>query len=134
MYSALPLDDRIGKTFYINDSLWRLAYERSIGRFALRRVNAEITLERAVELVASGELLWDPLEYFEAPTPDTSVAAVQKYVALLGAFLHSPFGTEMSDWALRARLDARLTVYRTWLTRRALKAGDSTDTLGRGSE
>jgi hypothetical protein len=134
MFSELPLDDQIGKTFYINDALWRLAYNRTLGRFALRRVNGEITLERAVELITSGELLWDPLEYFESPTTETSVASVQKYVALLTAFLHSPFGTEMSDWALRARLDARLTVYRTWLTRRALKAGDSSDSLGRGTE
>lgn len=134
MFSELPLDDQIGKTFYINDALWRLAYNRTLGRFALRRVSSEITLERAVELITSGELLWDPLEYFESPNAETSVPAVQKYVALLTAFLHSPFGTEMSDWALRARLDARLTVYRTWLTRRALKAGDSSDTLGRGSE
>jgi hypothetical protein len=127
MFSELPLDDQIGKTFYIDGAPWRLVYTPAIGRFALKRVAPAIAIERAVELITTGDLLWNPLEYFESLTSDTTIESVQGHVALLEAFLRSPFGTDMTDWALRARLEARLTVYRTWLTRRALKSGDAAD-------
>jgi hypothetical protein len=133
MFSDLPLDDQIGKTFYIDGATWRLVYTPTIGRFALKRIAATMSLHRAVELIAAGELLWNPLEYFESLSSDTTTESVQRHVALLEAFLQSPFGRDMTDWSLRARLEARLTVYRTWLTRRALKAGDATDAAESGS-
>ena len=124
MLSPIPLDDLIGQTFYIDGAVWQYLYNKSIRRFALRRVDAEIPFERALEQIASGELLWNPPERFERLTGDMRLDVVQQRVALLEAFRRSPACVDSADWAMRARIDAHLTESRNWLTRRALAAGD----------
>jgi hypothetical protein len=130
----LPLDDQIGRTFYIDGAPWRLVYTPAVRAFALRRVAPEIAFERAVELIASGELLWNPPGQFEALRPDSAVDAVRRHVALLDAFRRSPLCADSNDWALLARIDARLADGRSWLARRALTSGDAAGEGGRGAE
>lgn len=126
MSSETPLDDLIGQTFYIDGSLWRYLYSRSVGRFALRRTALNFPLERAVELIASGEVLWTPPQRFDRPAPGDPIESVQQHVALLEAYRQSPACVESSDSMARARIDARLVVLRQWLNRRALSSGDET--------
>lgn len=130
MFSELPLDDRIGQTFYIAGAAWRYSYNKAIRRFALRRIDAEISFERAVALIASGEMLWEPPERFERFAPDASLETVRQRIALLGAFRRSPWCVESKDWTLLARIDAQLAEGRTWLSRRALTSGEPTDETG----
>jgi hypothetical protein len=127
MFSDLPLDDLIGQTFYIDGAVWRYLYNKGIRRFALKRVEPEIAFERALELISTGELLWNPPERFEKLGPDASMESVQQRVAILEAFRRSPACIDSTDWAMRARVDAQLTESRNWLTRRALPSGDATD-------
>jgi hypothetical protein len=127
MFSALPLDDLIGQTFYIDGAVWRYLYNKSIRRFALKRVDPDIPFERALELISSGELLWNPPERFEKLGPDVSMERVQQRVAILEAFRRSSACVDSTDWEMRARVDAQLAESRNWLTRRALMSGDATD-------
>ncbi len=124
MLSPLPLDDLIGQCFYIDGAVWQYLYNKSIRRFALRRVEADIPFERALEQIASGELLWNPPERFDRLAPDAPLDLVQQRVALLDAFRRSPACVDSTDWAMRARIDATLTESRNWLTRRALTSGE----------
>jgi hypothetical protein len=130
MFSELPLDDRIGKTFFIAGAAWRFAYNKAIGRFALRRIDTELPFERAVELIASGEMLWEPPERSERFGPDVTVDVVQQRVALLGAFRRSPCCVDSKDWMLVSRIDAQLAESRAWLSRRALTSGEPPDQPG----
>jgi hypothetical protein len=124
MLPALPLDDLIGRDFYIEGAPWRYMYDRPQRRFALRRLAPTIELERALELIASGELLWAPPHQFEPLRPDAPIDSVQKHIALLDAFRRSPLFAESMDWSLPARIDARISESRAWLTRRALQSGE----------
>jgi hypothetical protein len=124
MLPALPLDDLIGKTFFIEGATWRYQYHKTLRRFALRRLSPSIELERALQQIASGELLWTPPEQFESLRADVTVEAVQQHLALLDAFRRSPAFGEVRDWALPARIDARIAESRAWLMRRALTSGD----------
>ena len=124
MLSPLPLDDLIGQTFYIDGAVWQYLYNKSIRRFALRRVEGDIPFERALEQIAAGELLWNPPERFERIAPNAPLDVVQQRVALLEAFRRSPACVDSTDWAMRARIDATLTESRNWLTRRALTSGE----------
>src|SRR3977135_3971100 len=56
MHSDIPLDDRIGQTYYVGGSLWRYLYNASIHRFALRRTVTNVPIDLATELIASGEV------------------------------------------------------------------------------
>jgi hypothetical protein len=123
MFFQLPLDDQIGKTLYINGGLWRLVFEKSVGRFVMRRLDTTIAFEKALEQIASGELLWEPPQASEPLRAETPIEWVQQQVSLILAFRKSPAGNDLNDWALRARLDERLADCRMWLTRRALGAG-----------
>ena len=64
----------------------------------------------------------------EAVKPGARVSdigeAVQQHVALLDAFRRSPLFADSKDWALPARIDARISESRAWLTRRALRSGE----------
>ena len=124
MLPALPLDDLIGRHFFIEGAPWRYLYDKQLRRFALKRLAPSIEFERALELIAAGELLWAPPEEFESLHPDTSIEAVQQHVALLDAFRRSPLFADSRDWALPARIDARISESRAWLTRRALRPGE----------
>ena len=124
MHSELPLDDRIGQTFYIDGSLWRYLYNRSIRRFALRRTVPNFPIDRAVELIESGELLWTPPRGFDRPEGGASTASVQQRIALLEAYRRSPAYVESSDYMARARIDAQHMMLRQWLNRRALSSGE----------
>jgi hypothetical protein len=125
MLSPLPLDDLIGQSFYIDGAVWRYLYNKSIRRFALRRTDTDIAFEQAIELIATGELLWNPPERFARLSASVPLQIVQQRVALLEAFRRSPGCIDSTDWAMRARIDAQLTESRNWLTRRALTSGDS---------
>jgi hypothetical protein len=124
MLPALPLDDLIGQHFFIEGAPWRYVYDAQLRRFALKRLAPSIEFERALELIAAGEMLWAPPEEFESLRPDISIEAVQQHVALLDAFRRSPLFAESKDWALPARIDARISESRAWLTRRALRPGE----------
>jgi hypothetical protein len=124
MYADLPLDDKIGQTFYIGGSLWRYLYNTSIRRFAMRRTVTNVPLDLAIELIASGEVLWSPPARFARLGPKDSLESVRQRAALLEAFRQSPACVESSDWMMRARIDAQLVVLRQWLTRRALPSGE----------
>lgn len=127
MRTPLPLDDLIGQSFYMDGAVWRYLYNKGIRRFALRRTDTEITFEKAVEQIASGELLWTPPERFAWLAANAPMDLVQQRVALLAAFRCSPACVDSIDWAMRARIDAQLAESRNWLTRRALTSGDTTD-------
>lgn len=134
MYPDLPLDDVIGKIFYVNGAPWRLEYNRTARCVALRRIAPEIPFARAVALIASGELFWDPPEPFDPLEPETSTEGVQQHVALLDAFRRAPAYTAGTDWSLRSRIEARVSECRSWLTRRALTSGDSARESDGGSD
>ena len=124
MPSETPLDDLIGQTFYIDGSLWRYLYNSSVRRFALRRTVPSFPLELALELIASGEVLWTPPARFDRPGPQDSVESVQQRVALLIAYRQSPACVESPDPMVRARIDAQLIAIRQWTARRALRSGE----------
>ena len=124
MLPDLPLDDLLGRTFYIDGALWRVVYNREIYRVAFLRLATEIVFDRALELIASGEILWKLPEPFDPLGPDSAVDAVQQHVALLVAFQRSPTCMSSKDWTLRAGIDTRLADCRSWLARRALSSGD----------
>jgi hypothetical protein len=124
MHSEIPLDDRIGRTVYAGGSLWRYLYDTKIRRFAMRRTVTNIPLELALELIESGEVLWTPPARFARLGATDSLDAVRHRLALLEAFRRSPRCVESSDWIMRARIDAQLTVLRKWLNRPALPSGD----------
>jgi hypothetical protein len=130
MYSALPLDDRIGQTFYIDGALWRYLYNAGLRGFALRRSVPSVPFVRALELIAMGEVLWTPPPRFEAPAVGVSDEALQQRIALLSAFRRSPAYQLSDDHALRARVDEQLMAIRAWLTHRALMSGESLDDDG----
>jgi hypothetical protein len=124
MLPATPLDDLIGTTYFIEGAPWRYLYNNELRRFALRRIAPSIEFELALELIVSGELLWTPPEQFEPLRGDVTIEVVQKHLALLDAFRRSPAYVDSKDWALPARIDARISESRTWLTRRALTSGE----------
>jgi hypothetical protein len=124
MLPALPLDDLIGRTFFIEGAPWRYLYDRERRQFALKRLAPAIEFERALELIASGELLWTPPERFEPLRAEVEIGTVQRHIALLDAFRRSPAFADSKDWALPARIDARISESRAWLTRRALRSGE----------
>ena len=132
MLPKLPLDDEIGRTFYVNGAPWRLVYDPAIRGVALQRLATEIPFARAVELIASGELLWNPFVHFVPLGPGMSMEAVQRHVALLGAFRRSPTCIDSTDWRVLARIDERLAETRTWLARRALTSGEPRGDGGSG--
>jgi len=134
MPSELPLDDLIGRSFYIDGAPWSLAYNRAVRAFALRRVAPEIPFDAALEQIAAGELIWNPPDEFEPLGPDAAVAVVQRDIALLDALRRSLARVESTNWPLRARIEERLAEARSWLGRRALKSGDATDEAGGGGE
>jgi hypothetical protein len=124
MLPALPLDDLIGRTFFIEGAPWRFTYVKAQQRFALQRLAPSIDFDVALDLIANGEMLWTPPEKFEALRHDLLIEEVQQHLALLDAYRRSPSYTDARDWALAARVDTRITESRTWLTRRALAAGE----------
>jgi hypothetical protein len=124
MLPAIPLDDLIGQTFFIEGAPWRYLYNKELRRFSLKRLAPSIEFERALELIASGVLLWTPPEKFESLRADVTIDEVQKHLALLDAFRRSPSFVDSKDWALPARIDARISESRAWLTRRALRSGE----------
>jgi hypothetical protein len=126
MPEALPLDDLIGRTYYIDGALWRYLYNEGIRRFALRRTMPEIPFAHALQLIATGKVLWTPPERFEPIKPGMPMETIQQRVALLDAFRRSPSCVESTDWSMRARVDELLSESRSWLTRRALMPGDAT--------
>jgi hypothetical protein len=127
MSADLPLDDRIGQTYYIQGAPWRYLYNKSIGRFALRRVAPIMAFDDAVKQIASGELLWHPPQHFERLRQDSSFDIVQKRLALLQALRSSPSYVESTDWELRTRVEMQIAEARAWLSRRAITSGDAGD-------
>src|SRR6185295_9450030 len=81
MYSALPLDDRLGKVFYIDGAPWRVIYNRTLQRVALRRLSVSIPLTRALRLIATGEMLWTPPEPFAPFDADETIDSVQQHLS-----------------------------------------------------
>jgi hypothetical protein len=124
MRSRLPLDDEIGLSTYIDGSTWRLSFDRASRGFALKRVSPDIDFDLALQLIEMGQLRWQPPAEFEPLGEDDSIDSVQQHVALLVAFRRSPMCVESSDWARRARIEARLAEARTWLARRTLTSGE----------
>jgi hypothetical protein len=124
MLPDLPLDDLIGRTFYIEGAPWTFRYDRARGRFALERLAPTMELAHALALIAAGALLWSPPERFEPLRPDVAIEEVQTHLALLDAYRRSPSFLDAKDWTLPARVDARIAESRAWLTRRALRSGD----------
>ena len=124
MLPALPLDDLIGRHFFIEGAPWRFEYVRARQRFALKRLAPTIDFDVALELIATGEMLWTPPEKFEALRADLAIEEVQNHLALLDAYRRSPSCMDARDWRLPARVDARITESRAWLTRRALTSGE----------
>jgi hypothetical protein len=129
MFSHLPLDDQLNHVFYIDEALWRLVYSNSLKRCVLRQEAKHIDLDRAVALIAAGELLWTPPETFERLGLGTSLDAVQQEHALLCAFLRSPGGCRLPRWGMRTRLEGRITDDRAWLARRALIRGEADENI-----
>jgi hypothetical protein len=127
MKPAIPLDDLIGQTHYIDGALWRYLYDRRIDRFALKRTVVGFPLDHALELIASGEILWSPPDRIERPRADLPMRVVQERVALMEAFKKSPTYVDSTDWTMHALLDEQLVILRTWLTLRALTSGGATD-------
>ena len=121
------LDDRIGRPFYKDGAAWCLKYDQRIRGFALRRTEPFIPLERAIEMIKTGELLWTPPATMTPPAADATVDSVREQVELLDAFRRSPACMDSLDWGLRVRVDAQLAVARTWLSRRGLKPGSPSD-------
>lgn len=130
MNTELPLDDLLGKTYYIDGAPWRVIYNREIQRVALRRVAPEIAFDVALERIASGALLWNPPERFEPLGSDDAFEAVQRHLALLDAFRQSPTFLHSNDWELQSRLSERQRECRAWLARRALTSGDGSGEKG----
>jgi hypothetical protein len=124
MRSEIPLDDRIGRTMYAGGSLWRYLYDTRKRRFAMRRVVSGISLELALELIESGEVMWNPPARFARLGATDSLESVRHRVALLEAFRRSPGYRQSSDWMMRTRIDAQLVVLRKWLNRHALPSGE----------
>jgi hypothetical protein len=124
MLPALPLDDLIGRIFFIEGAPWRFTYVKARRRFALQRLAPSIDFDVALDLIASGEMLWTPPEKFEVLRPDLAIEEVQQHLALLDAYRRSPSYTDARERALPARVDARITESRAWLTRRALRSGE----------
>jgi hypothetical protein len=129
MHYATPLDDLIGQTFYIDGALWRYLYNENLRRFALRRTVSRLPLDRAVELIASGEVLWTPPDRVEPLAADLSTETVQERIALMEAFRKSPAGVDSTDWTTRAVIEEQLTLFRNWLARRTLTSGGMTDNI-----
>jgi hypothetical protein len=124
MLPAIPLDDLIGQTFFIEGAPWRYLYSRERRRFALKRIAPTIEFEHALGQIESGEMLWAPPEQFESLRAGVAIETVQRHLAVLDAFRRSPSYVDARDWALPARIDARISECRTWLTRRALRSGE----------
>jgi hypothetical protein len=83
-----------------------------------------IPLDLALELIESGEVLWNPPARFARLGVTDSLESVRDRIALLEAFRRSPGCVESSDWIMRARIDAQLVVLRKWLNGHALPSGD----------
>ena len=126
MLPALPLDDLIGRTFYIEGAPWIFRYDRVRMRFGLERIAPSMELGQALALIAAGVLLWSPPERFEPLRPDIAIEEVQTHLALLDAYRRSPAFLDARDWTIPARVDARIAESRAWLTRRALSSGETT--------
>jgi hypothetical protein len=124
MHSEIPLDDRIGRTFYVGGSLWKYLYDTGKHRFAMRRTVSDVPLSLALDLIASGEVLWSPPARFARLGAKDSLDSVRHRVALLEAFRQSPACVESTDWMMRTRIDAQLVVLRQWLNRQALPSGE----------
>jgi hypothetical protein len=129
MHSAIPLDDLIGQTFYIDGALWRYLYNENLHRFALRRTVARLPFEHALDLIASGEVLWTPPDRVELPSADLSTETVQERIALMEAYRKSPVGMDSTDWTTHSVIDEQLTLFRNWLARRTLTSGEMTDDI-----
>jgi hypothetical protein len=125
MLSHLPLDDELNKLFYMNGGAWRLVWARALGHCVLQREIKHIEFSDAVEMIASGELLWVPPEHFEHLDGDTPFDEVQREHVLLCAFLCSPAGQRVSQWTLRQRIELRTRDDRDWLASRSLSRGDA---------
>jgi hypothetical protein len=123
MLSQLPLDDRLNRLFYVNGSICRLIFSRDEGRCALRQEAPSIAFDHALTLIGSGELLWGPPDRFDGLDEDRGRHAVQRECELLRAFLCSPTGRRLSNWALRARVETRLRDLDAWIVRGALSKG-----------
>lgn len=118
--SLLPLDDAVGRDFYVDGGSWRLVYDYPARNFVLRRLVAEIPFDRALVHVAAGELVWLPPRHFDLLVTGPTLETVRRHVALLDAFLQSPVCIGSEDPQLRPRMEARLRESRAWLARRTL--------------
>jgi hypothetical protein len=127
MSQTTPLDDEIGHTFFHDGAPWRLMYDPGTRAFALRQIAPSIAFDRAIALIRSGELLWNPPDHMAPPSPVATVDGVREQVELLEAFRQSPACMDSMDWGLRVRVDAQLAETRSWLARRGLRPGSPPD-------
>lgn len=134
MSQTTPLDDEIGRAFYYHGAPWRLMYDPTARAFALRQIGPPIAFDRAIALIKSGDLLWNPPTNMEPPATDATVDSGRERVELLEAFRRSPACMDSMDWEVRVRVDEQLAEARTWLARRGLKSGNPTDALDTESE
>ena len=127
MSRTTPLDDEIGRTFFHDGAPWKLMYNPTARTFALHRIAPAIAYGRAIALIKSGDLLWNPPTRMEPPSADATVDSVREQAELLDAFRRSPACMDSMNWALRVQVDEQLAEVRTWLARRGLKSGNQTD-------
>jgi hypothetical protein len=90
----------------------------------MRRTVTDIPLDLALELIESGEVLWNPPVRFARLGATDSLESVRHRIALLEAFRRSPGYVDSSDWMMRTRIDAQLVLLRKWLHRHALPSGE----------
>ena len=127
MSRTTPLDDEIGRAFFHDGAVWKLIYNPTARAFALRRIAPAIAYDRAIALIRSGDLLWNPPAQMEPPAVDATVDSVRAQAELLDAFRRSPACMDSLNWELRIQVDEQLTEVRTWLARRGLKSGNQND-------
>jgi hypothetical protein len=127
MSRTTPLDDEIGRAFFYDGAPWQLTYNPRARAFALRRMAPAIAYDRAIALIKSGKLLWNPPAQMEPPAPDATVDSVREQAELLDAFRRSPACMDSLNWELRVQVDKQLAEVRTWLARRGLKSGNHPD-------
>ena len=127
MSRTTPLDDEIGRAFFHDGAPCKLVYNPMARAFALRRMAPVIAYDRAIALIKSGDLLWNPPTRMEPPAVDATVDSVREQAELLDAFRRSPACMDSLNWGLRIQVDEQLAEVRTWLARRGLKSGNQTD-------
>jgi hypothetical protein len=125
MLTHLQLDDELNQLFYVDEGMWRLVWDRRLGRCMLRREVPRIGFVEAALMIARGELLWafpDNLPRLEA---GTAPELVLRERILLCAYLRSPAGEGIKRWTVRRRLELWTRDAAEWLASHELARGDA---------